>query len=88
MKTIIMKILVFKSVMLLLIIVTVSLYNNNIHRCTWEDCHHYGQSVDVQTFTPIWGDEGTDAYYVEITHVAQPQWTYEQCVDYVFSGVE
>ena len=62
---------------------------NNIHKCNWENCSHYNKSVNVQTFSPEWGyEKDTDGYYIEITHIAQPTWSYKQCEEYVFTGVE
>ena len=62
---------------------------NNTHQCSWEDCVYEGQEMDQSQFTSNWGDEeGTDSFYVELTHFMHPEMTHEQCEDYVFSGVE
>lgn len=61
------------------------------HYCNWEDCPHVGKIMDQHTFNSIWAGgyvEGTDGFYVELTHFMQPTWSYEQCEDYVMSGVE
>lgn len=59
------------------------------HQCNWEDCDHVGQVMDQHAFTTAWGaDEGTDAFYTELTHFMNPEMTYEECEDYVFSSVE
>ena len=77
------------AILLLIFLVVYMCSNTNIHKCNWENCSHYNKSVDVQTFSPEWGyEKDTDGYYIEITHIAQPQWSYEQCEDYVMSGVE
>ena len=74
---------------IMLIILLLSCNSNNLHTCNWENCSHYNKSVNVQTFSPEWGyEKDTDGYYIEITHIAQPTWTYEQCEQYVFTGVE
>ena len=45
--------------------------------------------MNIDNFTSTWGYEpDTDGYYTELTHFINPNWTYEQCEDYVFSGVE
>lgn len=66
-------------------------FTNNIvlHDCNWEDCQHKGQIIDVKLFKSDWGyEEETDGYYVELTHFMNPDMTYEQCEQYVFSGMK
>lgn len=64
-------------------------YNDNKHRCYWEDCGHYGQVMNQHQFVSQWGyEELTDGWCVEMTHFMNPDWTYEQCEDYVFAGIE
>lgn len=61
----------------------------NTHQCDWEDCELVGLEMDQHKFVSKWGaEEMTDAWCVEITHFINPELTYEQCEDYVFSGVE
>ena len=63
--------------------------NNNLHTCNWEDCNYQNKSVTIDNFKSTWGyEEPTDGFYIELTHIAQPHWTYEQCEEYVMSGVE
>lgn len=64
-------------------------YDN--HYCDWEDCPHQGENMDQHNFISKWKggyDELTDGWCVEITHFMNPNWTYEQCEDYVFAGIE
>lgn len=64
-------------------------YYQEVHNCDWEDCSHFNEIIDQDNFISKWGYEpDTDGYYVELTHFMNPDWTYEQCEDYVFSGVE
>lgn len=61
------------------------------HYCDWGDCPHQGENMDQHNFISKWKggyDELTDGWCVEMTHFMNPTWTYEQCEDYVFSGVE
>ena len=59
------------------------------HTCNWEDCQQQDKIMNKHNFTSTWGYEpDTDGYYTELTHFMNPNWTYEQCEDYVFSGVE
>ena len=59
------------------------------HTCNWKDCNYQNKSVTVDNFKSTWGyEEPTDGFYIELTHIAQPHWTYEQCEEYVMSGVE
>ena len=61
----------------------------NLHSCNWEDCNYQNKSVTIDNFKSTWGyEEDTDGFYVELTHIAQPQWAYEECEQYVFEGVE
>ena len=77
------------AILLLIFLVVFMCNNTNIHKCNWEDCNYQNKSVTVNNFKSTWGyEEHTDGFYVELTHIAQPQWTYEQCEDYIFSGVE
>ena len=50
------------------------------HFCKMEDCRIYG----FKTFSSEF-EEGSDGYYFELTHWNHPEWTYEECEDYVFS---
>lgn len=59
------------------------------HYCTWEDCEHQGEEMNQWEFVSQWGhEEYTDGWCVEMTHFMDPHMTYEECEDYVFSGVE
>ena len=59
------------------------------HQCNWEDCNHQGELMDSRFFVSYWGYENeTDGFYTELTHFINPEMTYEQCEDYVMSGVE
>ena len=59
------------------------------HKCNWVDCSHFGEIMDQHNFISRWGYEpDTDGYYTELTHFMNPDWTYEQCEEYVFTGVE
>lgn len=83
----------FNTIVLVLALLVTSLIvmsvTSNKHRCNWEDCDHYGQEMDQHQFVSQWGyDEMTDGWCVEMTHFMSPELTYEQCEDYVFSGVE
>ena len=76
-------------ILLLIFLVVFMCSNTNIHKCNWEDCNYQNKSVTVNNFKSTWGyEEHTDGFYVELTHIAQPDWSYEQCEEYVFSGVE
>ena len=79
-------------IVILLLVIFLVVYmcsNTNIHKCNWEDCNYQNKSVTVNNFKSTWGyEEHTDGFYVELTHIAQPDWSYEQCEEYVFSGVE
>lgn len=86
-KTISYTIMFVMYVMLMLSLLSCS--NNNLHTCNWEDCNYQNKSVTVDNFKSTWGyEEHTDGFYVELTHIAQPHWTYEQCEEYVMSGIE
>lgn len=59
------------------------------HSCDWEDCEHVGKKIDQYAFVPTWGHEPyTDGWCVEFTHFMNPEMTYSECEEYVFSGVE
>lgn len=61
------------------------------HHCNWEDCPHENSIRNQHFFVSKWAggyDEGTDGFYTELTHYMNPDWTYEQCEDYVMSGIE
>ena len=61
----------------------------NIHKCDWVDCEHIGEEMNQDTFKPQWGcEEMTDCYLVELTHFMNPEMSYEETEEYVFSGVE
>ena len=77
------------AILLLIFLVVYMCSNTNTHKCNWEDCNYQNKSVTVNNFKSTWGyEEHTDGFYVELTHIAQPDWSYEQCEEYVFSGVE
>lgn len=77
------------AILLVIFLVVFMCSNTNIHKCNWEDCNYQNKSVTVNNFQSTWGyEEHTDGFYVELTHIAQPKWTYEQCEQYVFTGVE
>ena len=93
-----------KGLLIVILILTVatlcSLYLNGyfkqdntnttqIHTCTWEDCDHQGEVINQWLFVSQWGyEEMTDGWCVEMTHFMDPQLSYEECEQYVFSGVE
>lgn len=63
----------------------------DLHYCTWEDCPHQGENMNQHEFVSKWMGgypEMSDGWCVEMTHFMNPTWTYEQCEDYVMSGVE
>ena len=61
----------------------------NIHKCDWVDCDHQGEEMDQWKFVSQWGhEEYTDSWCVEITHFMNPEMSYEETEEYVFSGVE
>ena len=65
------------------VIVLLFAYNARIK---WEDCQQQDKIMNKHNFTSTWGYEpDTDGYYTELTHFINPNWTYEQCEDYVFS---
>lgn len=54
-----------------------------IHKCDWEDCEQTNRIF----FESKWGfEEYTDGWCVEKTHFNHPDWSYEQCEDYVFTS--
>ena len=82
-----MKHLPFISLILFgILIISIHVSKKPLHFCNWEDCNYKNKSVTVDNFKSTWGyEEGTDGFYIELTHIAQPHWTYEECEDYVFS---
>ena len=89
----------FKGFLIILLVFTTSVSlaftinaertDNTTHKCDWEDCDQQGEVIDQLQFKSQWGyEEHTDGFYVELTHFVNPTWTYEQCEQYVFSGVE
>lgn len=63
--------------------------NMDRHYCNWEDCDHQGKVMNQWLFSSEWGAEDySDSWCTEITHFMNPEMTYEECEDYVFSGVE
>ncbi len=78
-----------KIIFFLLIALSLSITSCNektTHQCNWEDCEHNGEIMSPEYFTSYWGyDNYTDGYNVELTHYMNPNWTYEQCEDYIFN---
>ena len=61
------------------------------HYCDWEDCSHQGEVRNQMNFKSKWNGGYavlTDGWCVEMTHFINPTWSYQQCEDYVMSGVE
>lgn len=64
-------------------------YDN--HYCDWIDCPHQGEYMDQHKFISKWDggyEKLTDSWSIELVHFMNPEWTYEQCEEYVMSGVE
>ena len=74
-----------KKVFLIISVYIFSLF----HICNWEDCTHNFEYKTENNFKSAYNaEEYSDLYLIELTHFLNPSWTYEECEDYVFSGVE
>lgn len=59
------------------------------HECNWNDCDHQGRIINQWLFSSEWGaEEYSDTWCIEFTHFMNPEMTYEECEEYVFSGIE
>lgn len=78
--------LVVKSILLILVVIYLSI---DKHHCNWDDCEHQGEILNQWTFSSEWeAEEYSDLWCIEFTHFMNPEMTYEECEQYVFSGVE
>lgn len=75
----------FKDLALLVLVFVAGLYvaapdQPHKHNCMWTDCDQRGRT---EFYTEC--EEGSDGYYFDLTHWRNPEWTYEECENYVFS---
>lgn len=78
--------LVVKSILLILVVIYLSI---DKHYCNWNDCDHQGRILNQWLFSSEWGaEEYSDTWCIEFTHFMNPEMTYEECEEYVFSGIE
>lgn len=58
------------------------------HECPYKMCPYKGMpeySVLSEDFLfKCECEEGSDCYYLDIIHFKNPNWTYDQCEDYLF----
>ena len=77
---------IFKILSIIVITFILLLFYSKIHQCNWDYCPHEGKLMISSNFISYWGyEEDTDGYLCEYTHFINPNWTYEECEDYVFS---
>jgi hypothetical protein len=53
------------------------------HECRMEDCDMTGSIYFRSEY-----EEGSDGYLFDLTHWAHPEWSYEQCEEYVMKPTD
>lgn len=62
---------------------TCFVYHTGAHYCNNANCPYNEETVFTSKY-----DEGTDSYYLDLTHFQHPLWSNEACEDYVFNTNE
>ena len=74
-----------KDLLFVILMYVLSLF----HICNWEDCTHNFEYKSENNFVSAYGfKDNSDLYLIELTHFIYPSWKYEECEEYVFTGVE